>query len=65
MPRQINIDLDDIFAATFVTIIVANTIVTIIVANTIATTNVVAINAFASNYMRRRVSNYMSSQESF
>ena len=52
MPRQINEVLDDIFA-------------TIIVANTIATTVVVAINAFASNYLRRRVSDYMSSQEYF
>ena len=39
--------------------------VTIVVANTIATINAVAINAFASNYLRQRASDYMSSQEEF
>ena len=42
----------------FATMVIANTIATThVVANTIAT------EAFASNYLRRRVSDYMSSQK--
>ena len=52
LQRQINDVLDDIFA-------------TIVVANTIATTYAVSSNDFASNYLRQRASDYMSSQKEF